>query len=126
MYLYLYLGEGEDENTEKAEKEMDSVKLGKFLSSAGQVMAVLLEEDFADRVQSDLSRKQSNICVSDAYVELSPMPLLQGRHVLASRFSGIQTHLLLLAYSLSESDDLLAKQGAICVWNVNEPSQPHK
>ena len=124
--LFCCKGEGEDEHAKKVEKDIDAVKLGQFLESAGQVIAVLLEEDFADRVQSDLSRKQSNICVSDAYVELGMLPLLDGRHVVASRFSPIQTHMLLVAYSQSRGEDPVGKKGALCVWNVNEPSQPHK
>lgn len=43
-----------------------------------QVIAILLEENFADSHQSDSSQRQSNFCVSESYNELGSVPYLEG------------------------------------------------
>jgi len=48
------------------------------LSLLWQVMAIVLEENALDSVQKSVKHKQSNIVVSEAFVELAPLSILNG------------------------------------------------
>ncbi|ELU09671.1 hypothetical protein CAPTEDRAFT_129633 [Capitella teleta] len=52
--------------------------------------------------------------------------LFTGRHVVQSHFSSTQNQALITIHSAKEVEmnDPLARKGIVCVWNVNEPSQP--
>jgi len=43
-------------------------------------MAILLEENSLESLQNSIKHKQSNIIVSESYVELAPLPILDGQN----------------------------------------------
>ncbi|XP_064644540.1 cytoplasmic dynein 2 intermediate chain 1-like isoform X2 [Lineus longissimus] len=117
----------DDDNITKTEE--DTSRLGTFIQKAGQVIAILLEEQLAHKNQQELGGSQSNISLSDNFVQLGVPPFLKTRHVVFSCFSPIQSYLLLTVYSMPTEPsprDRWRKNGIVCVWNVNEPSRPQK
>ena len=45
-----------------------------------QLMALLLEENTLESLHTSIEHKQSNIIISEAFVELSPMSILNGQN----------------------------------------------
>ncbi|XP_053485843.1 cytoplasmic dynein 2 intermediate chain 1 isoform X3 [Ictalurus furcatus] len=109
---------------------VDSKRLAAFLSSATQVMAVLLEENIAE--SNSVKKLQSHthtLSFSDGCVHLNTqLNFLQGRQVTLLHFSQTQTHTLLSVHSphSGSSDVTLDSKTLMCVWNIWEPSTPQR
>ncbi len=63
------------------EKPIDSVNLGKFISQAGQVMSILLEENKTTQSQN-VDKQRSNICVSENFIQLGAVSVLKSKYTL--------------------------------------------
>ncbi|KAF4088718.1 hypothetical protein AMELA_G00058030 [Ameiurus melas] len=109
---------------------VDSKRLAAFLSSATQVMAVLLEENIAE--SNSVKKLQSHThtySFSEGCVHLNTqLNFLQGREVTLLHFSQSQTHTLLSLHSprSGSSDVTLDSKTLMCVWNIWEPSTPQR
>ena len=76
-----------------------------------QLMAILLEENALESLHKSLKHKQSNIVVSESYVELAPLTILDGQncvhfvglHVICHFFS--LEILVLLTLEVAEASD---------------------
>ncbi|RDD40781.1 WD repeat-containing protein 60 [Trichoplax sp. H2] len=114
----------------------DSLKLSQFLQSAGHVCAALLEEEDAyrqgKRVQTTNIGSQVQTQVSgDIFTCGSKLSFLQGRPISRMQFLHNQTHLLLTLHQpaanpVSVKSAITSDMSFICLWNINEPSQPQK
>uniref|UniRef100_A0A8C5MZX2 Dynein 2 intermediate chain 1 n=1 Tax=Leptobrachium leishanense TaxID=445787 RepID=A0A8C5MZX2_9ANUR len=114
-------------NVESVPK-LDTQRLTCFLRSACQVVAVLLEEDRADRASEwKLQSKEHCMSISDGCFQINTdLPFLQDRHVHRLHFSETQRHLLLSAHGYCNGNKslVLSDKFVICVWNIWEPSSP--
>ncbi|XP_054848145.1 cytoplasmic dynein 2 intermediate chain 1 isoform X2 [Eublepharis macularius] len=110
--------------------KIDSQRLANFLRSAGQVIAVLLEEDqVATQPRRNLRSRQTSLSISDKCFQLNTsLPLLQGRKVSCLHISQAQRQALLSVHELPENSSDLQLDGKyiICVWNVWQPLNPQK
>ncbi|KAJ8010225.1 hypothetical protein DPEC_G00072790 [Dallia pectoralis] len=109
---------------------IDSQRLAKFLCSASQVVAVLLEEDRAD-MQSlkRLKTLADTLSFGDGCLPLNTnLPFLCGRPVNMVHFSQVQRQTMLSVHGpMAEPSAVpLDSKTVICVWNIWEPSRPHK
>ncbi|EDV27760.1 uncharacterized protein TRIADDRAFT_53780 [Trichoplax adhaerens] len=89
----------------------DSLKLSQFLQSAGS------------QVQTQVS--------GDIFTCGSKLSFLQGRPISRMQFLHNQTHLLLTLHQpaanpVSVKSAITSDMSFICLWNINEPSQPQK
>ncbi|KAJ8036082.1 WD repeat-containing protein 60 [Holothuria leucospilota] len=125
---------GNDETLEEdlefaINQEAHSVRLTEFIQTAGQLMAVLLEES---RIESGgkLQSNQRSIVFSEGYTQLkAEFPFLKGRPVCEIQVHPVQTHLILTAYSqakIPNDEIVLSNRGILCVWNINDPLKPQK
>ncbi|KAM4705187.1 cytoplasmic dynein 2 intermediate chain 1 [Rhinophrynus dorsalis] len=110
--------------------KVDSQRLAGFLRSACQVIAVLIEEDRAEK-QSDCKFESELPCmsISDGCFQLNTnLPFLHDRPVSNLHFSQVQRHILLTVHgSCANSGSVrLDNKYIICVWNIWEPSTPQK
>ncbi|XP_061778214.1 cytoplasmic dynein 2 intermediate chain 1 [Nerophis ophidion] len=107
---------------------MDSRRLAAFLRSASQVMAVLLEEDHAQRSSFKGRTTQTDtLSFSDGSVQLNTeLPFLLGRAVSLLNFSTVQRHTLLSVHQPTASVAPLGDCSIICIWRMWEPSRPQK
>ncbi|XP_069504090.1 cytoplasmic dynein 2 intermediate chain 1 isoform X2 [Ambystoma mexicanum] len=110
--------------------KVDSQRLSQFLRSACQVVAVLLEEDYAEKQSSwKLGSQEASLSISDGCFQLNMnLSFLHDRKVYNLLFSQVQRHVMLSVHGLPESpgDDRLNNKYIICVWNIWEPSTPLK
>ncbi|XP_019731613.1 LOW QUALITY PROTEIN: WD repeat-containing protein 60 [Hippocampus comes] len=109
----------------------DSRRLAIFLRTASQVMAVLLEEDHAERSSFQGQTTQTDgLSFSDGSVQLNTdLPFLRGRTISQVLFSQAQRHTLLSVHKPPTSPvDIVQHHDCttICVWNMWEPSRPQK
>ncbi|XP_031556778.1 WD repeat-containing protein 60-like isoform X2 [Actinia tenebrosa] len=113
---------------------VDSVRLARFLQTAGQACLVLLEEESAEQSNKIVKDKKEMSC-SDGYVPLATkQPYLAGRALECLHVSPVQNHHLLTAYgpvndqetASSKMSDSMKAKSIFCLWNVNEPSTPQK
>ncbi|KAK3105974.1 hypothetical protein FSP39_009911 [Pinctada imbricata] len=120
----------EEEVELQQNKVYDLSRLNKFVEQAGQVIAILLEEE-REMSNSHESRgeNRSNMAVSEGFSELNLLSLLKDRYVEFTHFSPSQPNHLLTVYSkptqIEESNPVYNK-GMICVWNTNDPSYPQR
>ncbi|XP_061877600.1 cytoplasmic dynein 2 intermediate chain 1 isoform X2 [Entelurus aequoreus] len=107
---------------------LDSRRLAAFLRSASQVMAVLLEEDHAQRSSFKGRTTQTDtLSFSDGSVQLNTeLPFLLGRAVSLLNFSTVQRHTLLSVHQPAASVAPLGECSIICIWRMWEPSRPQK
>ncbi|XP_030635006.1 WD repeat-containing protein 60 [Chanos chanos] len=109
---------------------MDSRRLTSFLRSAAQVVAVLLEEDRAERHSLQKLRSQTDaLSFSDGCLQLNTrLPFLHGREVSLLQFSQVQRQTLLSVHApcTKASAVRLDSNTIICIWNMWEPSRPQK
>ncbi|XP_013391905.2 WD repeat-containing protein 60-like [Lingula anatina] len=120
---------GDDEETEKSvdsSGKVDSVRLTKFLQQSLQVVAILLEEDQAERNQAEVLASRSNTSFSESTISLTQPSFLADRPVLQCHFSPVQNNLLLAVHGPPSGGSCmeLANKGMISLWNTNEPSRP--
>ncbi|NXC42687.1 WDR60 protein, partial [Penelope pileata] len=110
--------------------KIDSQRLANFLRSAGQVIAVLLEEDqVATQSRWKLRSRQTSLSISDSCFQLNTnQPFLHGRKISCLYVSQVQRQALLSVHGLPEKADvaLLNRKSIICVWNIWQPSSPQK
>ncbi|XP_068529565.1 cytoplasmic dynein 2 intermediate chain 1 isoform X2 [Anas acuta] len=110
--------------------KIDSQRLANFLRSAGQVIAVLLEEDqVATQPRWKLRSRQTSLSISDSCFQLNTnQPFLHDRKISCLYVSQVQRQALLSVHGLPEKADvaLLKRKSIICVWNVWQPSSPQK
>ncbi|XP_030054617.1 cytoplasmic dynein 2 intermediate chain 1 isoform X2 [Microcaecilia unicolor] len=110
--------------------KIDSQKLANFLRSACQVIAVLLEEDRAERqTVQNLNSQETNLSISNGCFQLNTnLPFLHERKISRLHFSQVQRHVLLTVHDLPQdlSTVRLDRKYIICVWNIWEPSIPQK
>ncbi|XP_051910051.1 cytoplasmic dynein 2 intermediate chain 1 [Hippocampus zosterae] len=109
----------------------DSRRLAIFLRTASQVMAVLLEEDHAERSSFQGQTTQTDgLSFSDGSVQLNTdLPFLRGRTISQVLFSQAHRHMLLSVHKPPTSPiDIVQHHDCttICVWNMWEPSRPQK
>ncbi|XP_077410342.1 cytoplasmic dynein 2 intermediate chain 1 isoform X2 [Vanacampus margaritifer] len=109
----------------------DSRRLTTFLRAASQVMAVLLEEDHAERSTFQGRTTQTDaLLFSDGSLQLNTdLPFLRGRTISQVLFSQAQRHTLLSVHKPRVSPDAVVQHhgcAVICVWNMWEPSRPRK
>jgi len=71
--------------------------------SVVQLMALLLEENTLESLHTSIEHKQSNIIISEAFVELSPMSILTGQNCV---FFVVNFHSLQMIAELSEFSSL--------------------
>nr|XP_033787477.1 WD repeat-containing protein 60 isoform X2 [Geotrypetes seraphini] len=110
--------------------KIDSQKLANFLQSACQVIAVLLEEDRAERqTVQNLNSQETNLSISSGCFQLNTnLPFLHERKISRLHVSQVQRHVLLTVHDLPQdlSSVRLDRKYIICVWNIWEPSIPQK
>uniref|UniRef100_A0A8C9UC52 Dynein 2 intermediate chain 1 n=1 Tax=Serinus canaria TaxID=9135 RepID=A0A8C9UC52_SERCA len=109
--------------------KIDSQRLAKFLRSACQVVAVLLEEDQVATQPRKLRSRQTSLSISDSCFQLNTnQPFLHGRKIPCLYVSQVQRQTLLSAHGLPEKAGvgLLSRKSLICVWNIWQPSSPQK
>lgn len=113
-----------------ASMSIDSQRLTTFLRSATQVMAVLLEENNAEKNSLRRLRSQTNaLSFSDGCLQLNTkLPFLHGRQVSLLQYSQVQRQTLLSVHPPSSKTSAvrLDSETVICVWNMWEPSRPQK
>ncbi|TWW70870.1 WD repeat-containing protein 60, partial [Takifugu flavidus] len=107
--------------------DVDSRRLTSFLRSASQVMAVLLEEEQAER---ESPRKHGSpadtMSFSDGSSRLNTkIPFLSGRSISQLQ---VQRNTLMSVHvpAAGLSHTLLDDCTLICIWNIWEPSRPQK
>ncbi|XP_028972221.2 WD repeat-containing protein 60 isoform X2 [Esox lucius] len=109
---------------------IDSQRLVKFLCSASQVVAVLLEEDRAEKQSLKRLKSQADtLSFSDGCLSLNTnLPFLCGRPVSLVHFSQVQRQTMLSVHRPPAEPSAVRLDGKtiICVWNIWEPSRPHK
>ncbi|XP_061821776.1 cytoplasmic dynein 2 intermediate chain 1 isoform X2 [Nerophis lumbriciformis] len=107
---------------------LDSRRLAAFLRSASQVMAVLLEEDHAQKSSfKERTTQTDTLSFSDGSVQLNTeLPFLLGRAVSLLNFSTVQRHTLLSVHQPAASVAPLGECSIICIWRMWEPSRPQK
>ncbi|KAM4689705.1 cytoplasmic dynein 2 intermediate chain 1 [Discoglossus pictus] len=110
--------------------KVDTQRLASFLHSASQVIAVLLEEERADRqLHCKLQSQEPCMSISEGCFHLNTnLPFLHDRDVYQLHFSQVQRHILLTVHGLcnSSGDMCLTSKYIICVWNIWEASTPQK
>lgn len=110
--------------------KIDSLRLANFLRSAGQVIAVLLEEDQAAAQPGwKLRSQQTSLSISDSSFQLNTnQPFLHDRKISCLYVSQVQRQALLSVHGLPEKAGvaLLNRKSIICVWNIWQPSCPQK
>ncbi|XP_070784308.1 cytoplasmic dynein 2 intermediate chain 1 [Enoplosus armatus] len=113
-----------------SEMNFDSQRLTAFLSSASQVMVVLLEEDLAERKSLRKLRSQTDtLSFSDGSLQLNTkLPFLYGRHISLVHFSQVQRHTMMSVHSPTTKPSAVRLDSCtiICIWNIWEPSRPQK
>uniref|UniRef100_UPI0037E9570D cytoplasmic dynein 2 intermediate chain 1 n=1 Tax=Semicossyphus pulcher TaxID=241346 RepID=UPI0037E9570D len=113
-----------------SEMNFDSQRLTAFLHSASQVMAVLLEEDQAEKKSLRKLRSQTDaLSFSDGSLQLNTkLPFLYGRHISLVHFSQVQRHTMMSVHdpTTKPSAVRLDSYTIICIWNIREPSRPQK
>ncbi|XP_041102824.1 cytoplasmic dynein 2 intermediate chain 1-like isoform X2 [Polyodon spathula] len=109
---------------------IDSQRLSTCLRSASQVIAVLLEEDRSEKESGQSLRSQAaSLSISDGSLLLNTnLPFLLGREVCGLHFSQIQRQTMLSVHSPSRKPSAvwLDSKSIVCVWNIWEPSNPHR
>ncbi|KAL1006793.1 hypothetical protein UPYG_G00077180 [Umbra pygmaea] len=109
---------------------IDSQRLAKFLRSASQVVAVLLEEQRAERGSLERRKTQADaLSFSDGCLQLNTkLPFLHDRQVSLLHFSQVQRQTMLSVHSplTKPSAVRLDSKTIICIWNIWEPSCPQK
>ncbi|XP_015708542.1 WD repeat-containing protein 60 isoform X2 [Coturnix japonica] len=110
--------------------KIDSLRLANFLRSAGQVIAVLLEEDQAAAQPGwKLRSQQTSLSISDSCFQLNTnQPFLHDRKISCLYVSQVQRQALLSVHGLPDKAGvaLLDRKSIICVWNIWQPSSPQK
>ncbi|XP_069067268.1 cytoplasmic dynein 2 intermediate chain 1 isoform X1 [Pleurodeles waltl] len=110
--------------------KVDSQKLASFLRSACQVVAVLLEEDQAEKQSSwKLRSQEASLSISDGCFQLNMnLQFLHDRKVCCLHFSQVQRHVLISVHGLPANPGAvpLDDKYIVCVWNIWEPSTPLK
>ncbi|XP_078519404.1 cytoplasmic dynein 2 intermediate chain 1 isoform X2 [Lissotriton helveticus] len=110
--------------------KVDSQKLANFLRSACQVVAVLLEENQAEKQSSwKLRSQEASLSISDGCFQLNTnLPFLRDRKVCCLHFSQVQRHVLISVHGLPANPGAvrLDYKYILCVWNIWEPSTPLK
>lgn len=110
--------------------KVDSQKLANFLRSACQVVAVLLEENQAEKQSSwKLRSQEASLSISDGCFQLNVnLPFLHDRKVCCLHFSQVQRHVLISVHGLPANPGAvrLDYKYIVCVWNIWEPSTPLK
>ncbi|XP_042745029.1 cytoplasmic dynein 2 intermediate chain 1 isoform X1 [Lagopus leucura] len=110
--------------------KIDSLRLANFLRSAGQVIAVLLEEDQAAAQPRWKQRsQQTSLSISDSCFQLNTnQPFLHDRKISCLYVSQVQRQALLSVHGLPEKAGvaLLNRKSIICVWSIWQPSSPQK
>ncbi|KAI1889176.1 hypothetical protein AGOR_G00176380 [Albula goreensis] len=113
-----------------AKMNIDSKRLAEFLLSASQVVAVLLEEDRAEKHSLKKLKSQADaLSCSDGCLQLNTkLPFLHGREVSLLSFSQAQRQTLLSVHSPSAKPSAvrLDSKTIICIWSIWEPSCPQK
>ncbi|XP_064797972.1 cytoplasmic dynein 2 intermediate chain 1 isoform X5 [Oncorhynchus masou masou] len=120
--------EASDESVTKL--SIDSQRLATFLRSASQVVAVLLEEDRAEKQSLKKLRTQADtLSFSDGCLQLNTkLPFLYGRQISLVQFSQVQRQTMLSVHNPSAKPSAvrLDSKTIICIWNIWEPSRPQK
>uniref|UniRef100_A0AAQ6IRZ2 WD repeat domain 60 n=1 Tax=Anabas testudineus TaxID=64144 RepID=A0AAQ6IRZ2_ANATE len=120
--------EARDKTT--SDLKFDSKRLTAFLSSASQVMIVLLEEDQAERISLRKLRTQTDtLSFSEGSLQLNTkLPFLYGRHVSLVQFSQVQRHTMMSVHAPTTKPSAVRLDSCtiICIWNIWEPSRPQK
>ncbi|XP_038047961.1 cytoplasmic dynein 2 intermediate chain 1-like [Patiria miniata] len=108
--------------------KVNSLRLSMFLEKAVQVMSAILEEDISCDRKSNLQNNQCKIPFSEGYTRLySHLSILKGRYATHAQFHPVQSNLLLTVYSRPKVYDTWnSAQSIICVWNINNSSQPYR
>nr|XP_014353297.1 PREDICTED: WD repeat-containing protein 60 [Latimeria chalumnae] len=109
---------------------VDSQRLTTFLRSASQVVAVLLEEDQAEKQsQRSLRSEATSLSIADGCFQLNTnLSFLQNREVDCLNFSQVQRQMFLSVHGFPKTNSAvrLDSKYIICVWNIWEPSSPQK
>uniref|UniRef100_A0A3B5LT74 Dynein 2 intermediate chain 1 n=1 Tax=Xiphophorus couchianus TaxID=32473 RepID=A0A3B5LT74_9TELE len=123
-----YNGDAQDKS--RIDILLDSQCLMSFLSSASQVMVVLLEEDQAEKKSlRKLKTQTDSLSFSDGSLQLNTkFPFLLGRQISLVQFSEVQKHIMLSVHMPTSKASTVGLDSCtvICVWNIWEPSRPQK
>ncbi|XP_029001560.1 cytoplasmic dynein 2 intermediate chain 1 [Betta splendens] len=113
-----------------SELNLDSQRLTAFLSSASQVMVVLLEEDQAERRSlRKLGTQTEKLSFSEGSLQLNTkLPFLSGRNIHLVHFSQVQRHTMMSVHAPTTQPSAVHLDSCtiICIWNIWEPSRPQK
>ncbi|KAK2886574.1 cytoplasmic dynein 2 intermediate chain 1 [Channa argus] len=120
----------EARNKTISELNFDVKRLTAFLSSASQVMVVLLEENQAERKSlRELRTQTDTLSFSEGSLQLNTnLPFLYGRHISLVHFSQVQRQTMMSVHmpTTEPSAVRLDSYSIICIWNIWEPSRPQK
>ncbi|XP_067107613.1 cytoplasmic dynein 2 intermediate chain 1 isoform X3 [Osmerus mordax] len=121
----------QEDSQSTSKMNVDSQRLATFLRSASQVVAVLLEEDRAERQSLKKLRSQADTLqsFSDGCLQLNTkLPFLHDRPISLVHFSQVQTQTVLSVHSPTQKPSAvrLDSKTIICIWNIWEPSRPQK
>ncbi|KDR24443.1 WD repeat-containing protein 60 isoform X2 [Zootermopsis nevadensis] len=122
----------DDTDSWKERLNIDTLRLSQFLSSAGQVVSVLLEE--GETVNANkFDRNMKDIPFSDGYISLglASVPFLADRPVTIIRFPRHRSNLLLTVHKNVIFEDRQTEHFSPCrsmiaIWSILEPSLPQK
>uniref|UniRef100_A0A1B6DU89 WD repeat-containing protein 60 n=1 Tax=Clastoptera arizonana TaxID=38151 RepID=A0A1B6DU89_9HEMI len=114
--------------------KINSIKLNEFISSAGEVMLILLEESERDLEKSKgLAHNKQDFGFSDGFVEfkVGDVSFLKNRPINVMCFSQSNYAQLLSVHQSSNEQPKNIEQESknrcmLCVWSVLEPSSPQK
>ena len=103
-----------------------------FFSKTSQVMCVILEENIQN-ISRNVSQVSTEPLLSFTLpnsIHFKSIPILDGRKIVSTSVSSIQSNSILLAYApllLDEHPlDTISMKGMLAYWNLNDPYQPRR
>jgi hypothetical protein len=109
-------------------KRTDSHRLAKFLTSAGNVLSTLLEEESSEVDRGDKEDKEVVFSAKVTYLTFGDYPGLSGSPIEGLVFAPDQEGILLTVHGPEEfsENELPEVRSYLCVWNVRMPHRPIK
>lgn len=116
--------------TWNSRKKIDAIYLNKFIQNTSQIILNILDEELTEISLQKLSENYTNINISQGFIHLGSLSILSESPVTYLHFSDIKTCFLLSIHSTlanqNISNSYLKEKGIICLWNINQPSQPER
>lgn len=127
LYRMEYVGVGTDSiithETKEVHYNLDD--LTTFLSSVEEVIAELIQRTNHDQM---IAKNKNEIPFSDGYIlfKLDEVASLQSKWVEYVSFSHVSDTKFLTIHSATTPEPEVEYKSVICVWNINNPTQPEK